>query len=83
MLAMGMPKQEYNHARFHTQFPAMPVTPTLSRILAISLTVRVPLLAQKKSSQACEASLWFGNSELFVLHEHDEDISYKSARQRT
>lgn len=38
----------------------------------------MPLLAQKKSSQACEASLWFGNSELFNGHEHDESISLRA-----
>lgn len=42
----------------------MPMTPTASRIFAISLTDRFPLLAQKKSSQAVDASLGFGNSPL-------------------
>lgn len=40
------------------------MTPTLSLILAISETDSEPLLAQKKSSHACPASLSFVNSEL-------------------
>ena len=42
----------------------MPITPTLSRILAISLTDKDPLLTQKKSSQALDASFPAGNSFL-------------------
>lgn len=42
----------------------MPMTPTASRIFAISLTDRFPLLARKKSSHAVAASVEFENSDL-------------------
>ena len=47
-----------------TYVPAIPITPTLSRIFAISLTDKTPLLAQKKSSQAMEMSFSVANSFL-------------------
>lgn len=52
--------------RMPLQVPAIPTTPTWSRIFAISLAVNVPLLARKKSSKAMSASFSFVNSVLLA-----------------
>lgn len=70
--------KEWKMQLSNVQVPAIPMTPTLSRILAISLTDKVPLLTQKKSSQAVAASLSLRNC---VLKRHSDQLSYHTRQQ--
>jgi len=62
------------------QVPAMPITPTWSRIFAISLAVRTPLLAARYSSKAIDASPRLGNSDLEQRGERELGQNRKDLR---